>query len=121
MLVVCGTDVRREPVADGPMARALDPALAVARERVCGCAARLTAPHVVDLVVTAVPGEGRARFEPGEIDTALDAEDAATARAFASCVGAASTSFAPFAAEVCGAPPAPAPTFVYSLDVEVGD
>jgi hypothetical protein len=115
ILVVCGNDVRREPVAGGPMARALDPALEVAHERVCSCAHRLRAPASVDLVITAVPAEGRARVEPSEADASLDPD---LGPRFLACVGTIPVSFDRFAADACDGHGAT--TYVYSLDVELG-
>jgi hypothetical protein len=114
VIVVCGSDLRREPVAVGPMTRALDPALDVARERVCACAARGAAPATVDLVVTAVPGEGRASVEPGEAEASLDPQ---VAQAFAGCVGSLGVTFPPFDDATCG--DGARVKYVYALDVEL--
>ncbi len=114
VLIVCGNDVRRTPVTVGPMTRALDPALEVAHERVCSCAARVPSPAFVDLVITAVPADGRASVEPSEPDAALDAD---VAQGFLACVGSVPVSFARFAADECGGQGAT--TYVYSLDVEL--
>jgi len=114
VIVVCGSDLRREPVAVGPMTRALDPALDAARERVCACAARGAAPATVDLVVTALPGEGRASVEPGEAEASLDPQ---VAQAFASCVGSLGVTFPPFDDATCG--DGARVKYVYALDVEL--
>jgi hypothetical protein len=114
ILVVCGNDVRREPVTAGAMMRALDPALEVAHERVCTCAQRVRAPAFVDLVITAVPAEGRASLEPSEPDASLDPD---VAPGFLACVGSAAVSFEKFSADACDGQGAT--TYVYSLDVEL--
>jgi hypothetical protein len=114
ILVVCGNDVRREPAAAGPMARALDPALEVAHERVCSCAQRVRAPASVDLVITAVPAEGRASVESTDPDASLDPD---VAPGFLACVGSIPVSFAKFPADACEGHGAT--TYVYSLDVEL--
>jgi hypothetical protein len=115
VIVVCGSDVRREPIAVGPMTRALDPALDLARERVCACAARGAAPGTVDLVVTAVPRDGRASVEPGEAEASLDPQ---VGQAFAACLGTLGVTFPAFQDAACedgsGA------KYVYALDVELG-
>jgi hypothetical protein len=113
VVVVCGNDVRRQDVEPGAMTRAIDPALEPARERVCACAARMTVPAFVDLVVTSSPDEGRARVEPGELDDELDAELAAP---FLACVGTVKTTFPRSHADACGADKA---TFVYPLRVDL--
>jgi hypothetical protein len=114
VVVVCGSDVRRQAVESGPMTRAIDPALEPARQRVCSCAARLPLPAFVDLVVTSVPDEGHARVEASEPDEELDADVAA---AFVACVGTLSTTFASSHADTCGAEKA---TYVYPLRVDLG-
>jgi hypothetical protein len=96
------------------MARALNPALEVAHERVCSCAQRVRAPAFVDLVITAVPAEGRASVEPSDPDASLDPE---VAPGFLACVGSLPVSFAKFPADVCDGNGAT--TYVYSLDVEL--
>jgi hypothetical protein len=114
VIVVCGSDLRRVPISAGAMTRALDPPLDAARERVCACASRSAPPDTVDLVVTALPGEGRATVEPGQADASLDP---AVAQAFAACVGSLSTSFPPFDAHACddGSPA----RYVYALSVDL--
>jgi hypothetical protein len=114
ILVVCGSDVRRAPVTPGAMTRALNPALEVAHERVCACAARVPAPAFVDLVITAVPADGRASVEPSEPDAALDPQ---VAQGFLACVGSVPVPFARFAVDECGGQGAT--TYVYSLNVEL--
>ncbi len=98
VLVVCGNDIRREPIVVGAMSRAIDPGLESAHERVCTCASRMAAPQFVDLVVTAVPDEGRASVEASEPDGELDP---GVASAFASCVGKIATSFPRFVGGAC--------------------
>ncbi|HTQ46452.1 MAG TPA: hypothetical protein VMI75_27035 [Polyangiaceae bacterium] len=115
VLVVCGNDVRREPIVVGAMSRAIDPGLESAHDRVCSCASRMAAPQFVDLVVTAVPDEGRAGVETSEPEGELDPGVAA---AFASCVGKIATSFPRFAGGAC--PGGDKTTFVYSFDIDLG-
>ena len=115
MLVVCGNDVRREPIVVGAMSRAIDPGLESAHQRVCTCASRMAAPQFVDLVVTAVPEEGRAGVETSEPEGEVDP---GVASAFAACVGKITASFPRF--EGGGCPGAEKTTFVYSFDVELG-
>ena len=114
VIVVCGSDLRRAAVEVGPMTRALDPALDAARARVCECAARGPAPAFVDLVVTAVPRDGRASVEPGEPDASLDAQ---VAQRFAACVGSLGVTFPAFEDATCG-DGAPA-KYVYAMNVEL--
>jgi hypothetical protein len=113
VVVVCGSDVRRQDVEPGAMTRAIDPALEPARERVCACASRLTVPAFVDLVVTSWPDEGRASVAPGELDDELDAD---LATPFMACVGTVKTAFARSHADACGAEKA---TLVYPLRVDL--
>jgi hypothetical protein len=115
VLVVCGNDVRREPIVVGAMSRAIDPGLEAAHERVCTCASRMAAPPFVDLVVTAVPDDGRAGVEASEPEGELDP---AVASAFVACVGKIAASFPHFAGGAC--PGGEKTTFVYSFDVELG-
>jgi hypothetical protein len=115
ILVVCGNDVRREPVDAGPMARALDPALQVAHDRVCSCAARVRAPAFVDLVITASPSDGHASVEPSEPDASLDPD---VAPGFLACLGSFPVAFPKFAVDACDGHGAT--TYVYSLNVELG-
>lgn len=115
VLVVCGNDVRREPIVVGAMSRAIDPGLESAHQRVCTCASRMTAPPFVDLVVTAVPEEGRSGVETSEPEGEVDA---AVASAFAACVGKIAATFPRFTGGGC--PGGDKTTFVYSFDVELG-
>src|SRR5579872_516619 len=39
VILICGSDLQRVPIAEGPMTRALDPPLDLARQKVCECAA----------------------------------------------------------------------------------
>jgi len=114
VLVVCGNDIRREPIVVGAMSRAIDPGLESAHERVCTCASRMAAPQFVDLVVTAVPDEGRAGVETSEPEGELDP---GVASAFASCVGKIATSFPRFVGGAC--PDGAKTTFVYSFDIDL--
>jgi hypothetical protein len=96
------------------MTRALDPPLDAARERVCACAGRYAPPASVDLVVTAIPHEGRATVEPGQTDESLDPQ---AAQPFAACVGTLTSTFPPFDAHACDdASPA---RYVYALSIEL--
>jgi len=115
VLVVCGNDVRREPIVVGAMSRAIDPGLEAAHQRVCTCASRMAAPQFVDLVVTAVPEEGRAGVETSEPEGELDP---GVASAFAACVGKVAAKFPSFAGGGC--PDGEKTTFVYSFDIELG-
>jgi hypothetical protein len=115
VLVVCGNDVRREPIVVGSMSRAIDPGLESAHQRVCTCASRMAAPPFVDLVVTAVPEEGRAGVETSEPEGEVDPGVAST---FAACVGKIAASFERFPGGGC--PGGEKTTFVYSFDVELG-
>jgi hypothetical protein len=115
VLVVCGNDVRRERIVVGAMSRAIDPGLESAHERVCTCASRMAAPQFVDLVVTAVPEEGRAGVETSQPEGELDQ---GVASAFAACVGKIAASFPRFAGGGC--PGGEKTTFVYSFDIDLG-
>lgn len=115
VLVVCGNDVRREPIVVGAMSRAIDPGLESAHQRVCTCASRMAAPQFVDLVVTAVPEEGRAGVETSEPEGEVDP---GVASAFAACIGKIAASFPSFAGGAC--PGGEKTTFVYSFDIELG-
>jgi hypothetical protein len=95
------------------MARAIDPALEPARERVCSCMARLPPPAFVDLVLTSTPDEGHATVEASEPDEELDS---ALATAFVACVGRISATFAQSHAAACGTEKA---TLVYPFRVEL--
>ena len=99
VVVVCGSDVRRQDVEPGVMTRAIEPALEPARQRVCSCAARLPVPAFVDLVVTSIPDEGRASVEEGELDDELDRE---LATAFMACVGKLTTAVPRAHLDACG-------------------
>jgi hypothetical protein len=112
-VVVCSNDVRREPIDPPAMARAIDPALEPARQRVCSCMARMPPPAFVDLVVTSTPDEGRATIEASEPDDELDPAQAA---AFVACVGRISATFAQSHGAACGTEKA---TLVYPFRVEL--
>jgi hypothetical protein len=114
VVVVCGNDVRREPFdPSGSMIRAISPALEPARQRVCNCAAHLQAPAYVDLVVTTVPSEGRAKIE------ASDPEDDELGPPFVSCVGHVVATFPPARPEACS--DHGKVVFVYPFRVELRD
>jgi hypothetical protein len=113
VVVVCGSDVRRQEVEPGAMTRSIDPALETARQRVCACAARMRVPEYVDLVVTSTPDEGRAKVEASEPDEELDPEIAA---AFVACVGTVSATVPKSHPDTCGSSKA---TFVYPLRVDL--
>lgn len=115
VLVVCGNDIRREPIVVDAMSRAIDPGLEAAHDRACSCAARMAGPPSVDLVVTAVPDEGHAAVETSEPDGEVDPSVAA---AFVACFGKVAASFPRFAGGAC--PGGEKTTFVYSFDVELG-
>lgn len=113
VVVVCDSEVRREDLEPGAMARAIEPILEPARQRVCACAARMPVPAFVDLVVTSLPDEGRASVEVGELDDELDRE---LATAFMACVGKLTTSVPRAHLSTCG--PAKA-TLKYPLRVDL--
>ena len=113
VVVVCGSDVRRQDVEPGAMMRAIDPALEPARQRVCSCASRMPVPAFVDLVVTSSPDQGLAKVVASEPDDELDP---AVAPAFVACVGSVVATFARMHADTCGTGE---PTFVYPLHVEL--
>jgi len=113
VVVVCGSDVRRQDLEPGAMTRALEPILESARQRVCSCAARLPVPAYVDLVVTSVPDDGRGSVEEGELDDELDRE---LATAFMACVGKLTTAVPRAHLEACGPEKA---TLVYPLRVDL--
>jgi hypothetical protein len=115
ILVSCASDVRREHVQGGAMARSLDPALAAAHDSVCACAKRLPLPSSVGLQITSVPEEGRARVATTQ-DDAETPEAASEVAAFTRCVGAFETSFAPFAGRAC---PEGKTTYIYVFEVEL--
>ena len=99
-VVVCGTDVHRQDIEPGPIARAIDPALEPARQRVCACAGQMPAPAFVDLEVTVMPDEGRAFIKAAEPDEELDAD---LATAFAACIGTVKATLARSHVDACGA------------------
>lgn len=114
VVVVCDSEVRREDLEPGAMARAIEPILEPARQRVCACASRMPVPAFVDLVVTSLPDEGRASVEVGELDDELDHE---LATAFMACVGKLTTAVPRAHLPTCG--PAKA-TLKYPLRVDLG-
>jgi hypothetical protein len=113
VVVICGSDVRRQDIEPGVMARAIEPILEPARLRVCACAAQLAVPAFVDLVVTSVPDDGRASVEEGELDDELD-HDVATA--FMACVGKLTTAVPRAHLDACGPGKA---TLKYPLRVDL--
>jgi hypothetical protein len=113
VVLVCGTDVRRQDLEPGTMTRAIEPILEPARQRVCSCAARMPVPAFVDLVVTSVPEDGRASVEVDELDDELD-RDLATA--FMACVGKLTTAVPRTHLEACGTEKA---TLKYPLRVDL--
>jgi hypothetical protein len=120
VLVVCAADVRRVPVNASAMARALDPGLALAQQRVCACAARMPTPATFDLVVTAAPSSGSVRVEPSEADDADESLDASAVTAFRTCVGSFAAAFPPYAVDACEVEGESKATYVYALSVELG-
>jgi len=100
VVVVCGSDVRRQDLAPGAMTRAIEPILEPARARVCACAARMPVPAFVDLVVTSIPDEGSTSVEASEPDDELDREPAT---AFVACVGTVKTAITRAHTDICGA------------------
>lgn len=113
VIVTCGTDVNREDLVPGPLARAIEPMLEPGRQRVCACATRMPAPAFVDLVVTSSPDEGRASLEVGELDDELD-HDVATA--FKACVGQLTGAVPRAHVDACAAPKA---ILTYPLRVDL--
>jgi len=113
-VVVCGHDVRRAEL-DADMARAIAPALDPARVRVCACAAKMHAPAHVDLVVTAVPAQGRATVRVSQDD--VDDVDPDLGPPFAACVGVVSVSFAPSHPDAC--PAGEEPSLVYPARIDL--
>jgi hypothetical protein len=113
VIVTCGTDVNREDLGPGPLARAIEPVLEPGRQRVCACAMRMPVPAFVDLVVTSSPDEGRASLEVGELDDELD-HDVATA--FKACVGQLTTAVPRTHIDACQAPKA---ILTYPLRVDL--
>jgi hypothetical protein len=113
VVVVCGSDVRRQDIEPGPVARAIDPALEPARERVCACASRMPAPAFVDIEVTVVPDDGQASIKAAEPDDELDADQA---NAFAACIGTVKATIARSHTDACGPEKA---ILVYPLRVDL--
>jgi hypothetical protein len=119
VIVVCGSDVRRELLSRSPALRgAIAPALEPARQRVCACAARQPPPAFVDLVVTATPGRGRATVEGSLSAEADDDVDPALGAPFVACIGTVVATFPPLPpAGVCDG--ALEGTLKYPLRVEL--
>lgn len=115
VVVVCGTDARREPLAaSGPTARAISPALEPARERVCGCAARLPAPPHVDLVVRSTPEQGRATVEVSDPEEDMDPQ---LGPPFAACVGTVTVSYLPSRLDACPDPEKASVLYPFRVDL----
>ena len=116
VVLLCPSDVKREPLdPNGPMAPALAPALDPARERVCGCAARMQPPAFVDLVFTAKPEDGRVTIEAKgdeELDPTLGPP-------FLACVGTLTASFAPVHGGACEG--GGAGTIVYPVRLDLAE
>lgn len=115
VVVTCGSDVRRQSLSSSrALSRAIAPALEPARERVCACASRMPVPAFVDLVVTAMPEEGRASVQASDPEDEADAERGPP---FVACVGTVVATFSPSkASEVC---PGAKAVFSYPLRVEL--
>jgi len=114
VVVVCGSDVRREPLdGSGAIARAISPALERARERVCACAGRLQAPASLDLVVKSAPDEGRATVDASDLE---DDMDPLLGPPFAACVGTVVVSYAPLHVDAC--PDHEKPVVVYPFQID---
>lgn len=114
-MVVCGTDARREPLGgSGPTARSISPALEPARERVCGCAARLQAPAHVDLVVKSTPDQGRATVEVSDPEEDMDPQ---LGPPFAACVGTVVVSYPPSRVDACSDPEKASVLYPFRVDL----
>jgi hypothetical protein len=112
--VVCANDVRRRALDDSDsIGRSLSPALDPARDKVCGCVARLKAPPFVDLVFTAQPTEGRVTVEAQSGDDA----DPELGPPFVACVGTVSAHFAPLSSDACPGPGKVA--FIYPVRLDL--
>ena len=91
-VLTCGSDVRRVDLdPGGPAVRAVLAGLDVARDRICACAAKMTAPPSVELTVHAHPAEGRATAALTEDEDVAAQDD--TMRAFVECVGTTTATF----------------------------
>jgi hypothetical protein len=115
-VVVCPNDVQRQAFDESSViARALSPALGPARDRVCGCADRVSAPPFVDLVFTARPEEGQVTVKAGDED--LDPDLGA---AFVACVGVLVATFAPIPSNACAGAGKASFVFPVRLDLARG-
>jgi hypothetical protein len=115
VIVVCGTDVRRERLAESAdLARAIGAALDPARERVCACAAHMRPPPFVDLVLTVWPTDGRVRVESSD---PVDEQDPAVGAPFLACVGATTSRASMPRLDVCNGPGEA--SLVYPVRVEL--
>jgi hypothetical protein len=117
VVVACGSDVRREPLANSSrsLESTIAPALEPARERVCACADRLPVPAFVDLLITATPAEGRASVQASDADDEIDPQ---LGPPFAACVGTVVATFSP--SHTAGVCPGGKPVLSYPLRVELG-
>jgi hypothetical protein len=116
VVVMCPADVRREALdPKGPLAAAISPGLAPARQRVCDCAERLRAPAFVDLVFTAKLDEGRVTVEAKADD---DESDPELTPAFVACVGSLVATFTPRRAPACG--DGVATSAIYPVRIDIG-
>ncbi|MBV9946502.1 MAG: hypothetical protein JOZ69_06620 [Myxococcales bacterium] len=114
VVVVCAHDVRRRPIDESAaIARALEPGLDPAREKICACVARLKAPPFVDLLFTAQPEEGRVTVQAGGDDD-LDPEFGPP---FVACIGTVVATFAPLKSDTCAEPGKVA--FIYPVRLEL--
>lgn len=120
MVVVCSSDVRREPLDPaGPLAPSLAAGLDPARDRVCSCAKQGDPPPFVDLVFTAKPDQGSVTVQAKDEDTSsLAAGEGAPAGPFVACVGTIEARFPPKAVPACGE--GAAATIIYPVRLELG-
>ena len=118
-VVGCGSDIARADLDPGsPAVRAILAGLDAARDRICACAAKLSAPASVELTVHASPEEGRATAALTE-DEDLAAQDDVM-RAFAACVGKVAATFPPAPAAAAQGCPAGRPTYDYPIGFPLG-
>jgi hypothetical protein len=116
VVLMCPSDVRREALdPKGPLAAAINPGLAPARQRVCDCAERMHAPPFVDLVFTANLDEGHVSVEAKADDEDTDPE---LGPAFVACVGSLVAAFPPHEGPPCGG--GTATSAIYPVRIEIG-
>jgi hypothetical protein len=114
VIVVCDKDVQRRALDESSaVAGALAPALEPARERVCGCVARLRPPPFIDLVFTAKPQEGAVTVRASGDDD-LDPE---LGPDFVACVGTVVAKFVPLPSDVCAG--AAKASYLYPVRLEL--